>query len=81
MAALPRVLVVADGERYDVLEVIEANDVLVRARTPFLFEIGEQLTLRIEQDGSGREARARVRAHTGVDKITELELLPEPAPG
>jgi hypothetical protein len=77
MGALPRVIVVENGERYDVLDVVEASETLVRARTPFLFEIGEQLTLRIEHDGDVREARARVRAHVGADRITELELLAE----
>jgi hypothetical protein len=77
MAALPRVIVVEDGERYDVLDVVDASDTLVRARSPFLFEIGEQLTLRIERDGDVRETRARVRAHVGSDRITELELITE----
>jgi hypothetical protein len=77
MGALPRVIVVEDGDRYDVLDVIEASETLVRARAPFLFEIGEQLTLRIERDGEVRETRARVRAHVGDDRVTELELLAE----
>jgi hypothetical protein len=41
----------------------------VRARSPFLFEIGEELALRIDD----KDARARVRAH--VEGVTELELL------
>jgi hypothetical protein len=74
MATLPRVVVVEDGESYDVLEVIEASDTVVRARVPFLFEVGEELKLRIEQDGRVREAVGRVRGHTGAEGITELEV-------
>jgi hypothetical protein len=70
------VLLVEDGKICDVFEVVAVEDCLVKARSPFLFEIGEELFVRIEDGGSVQEAPARVRAHvgTGDDRITELEL-------
>ena len=49
---------------------------VIQVRSAFLFEIGEELTVRIEQDGSVSDATARVRAHLGPDdsRITELEI-------
>jgi hypothetical protein len=74
-----RVLLLDDGQLHDVFEVVEVADSVVRARSPFLFEIGEEMRLRIERDGGSDEVTARVRAHVGGDdKITELELA-EPA--
>ncbi len=71
-----RVLLLDDGQLLDVFDVVELTDTLVRARTPFLFEIGEEMKLRIERDvGAADEVVARVRAHVGGDDpITELEL-------
>jgi hypothetical protein len=73
----PRVLLVDDGVVCDVFEVVDATDGVVRVRAPFLFEIGEELKLRIERDGAAREVTARVRAHvgTGESRTSELELL------
>ncbi|HUJ59227.1 MAG TPA: hypothetical protein VLX92_12065 [Kofleriaceae bacterium] len=77
--AAPRVLVV-DGDRgdasLDVFEVLELGDDLVRVRSPLLFELGEELRVRIERGGQVQEANARVRAHvgSGTDLVTELEL-------
>ena len=75
-APAPRVLVLDNGTWHDVFEVLDATDQLVRARSPYLFEIGETLNVRIERNGSVTEATARVRAHTGPDdaRVTELEL-------
>jgi hypothetical protein len=77
-ASSPRVLVLDDERPHDVFDVlaIDGEGSIVRVRSPFLFEIGEELTVRIEQDGSVSEAIARVRAHVGPDdaRITELEL-------
>jgi hypothetical protein len=57
--------------------VVEVRDGLVRVRAAFLFEIGEELRLRIEQDGATSEAIGRVRGHVGdaAGAITELELV------
>src|SRR3954468_13586172 len=73
----PRVIVLEEDTPHDVFEMVGVVDGIVRARSPFLFEIGEELRIRIEQDGKTTEATARVRAHVGpVDaRITELELL------
>jgi hypothetical protein len=62
------VVLVEGGATHDVFEVVEVAEGLVRARTPFLFEIGEELKLRIDD----KDVTARVRGH--VDGVTELEL-------
>ncbi|MEO8700425.1 MAG: hypothetical protein ABI867_10290 [Kofleriaceae bacterium] len=78
-AASPRVCVLDDDKLHDVFDVlgsVASDATVIRVRSPFLFEIGEELTVRIEQDGAVSEALARVRAHVGPDdaRITELEL-------
>jgi len=76
-----RVLVI-DGDRsHDVFDVLGIADGIARVRSPLLFEIGEQLSVRIEQDGAVTETTVRVRAHTGPtdSRITELELLDDGA--
>ncbi len=74
--ALPRVLVLDDDASCDVFEVVEATDSVIRVRSAYLFELGEELRVRIERGGQVVEATARVRAHVadGAGKITELEL-------
>ena len=70
-------MLLVDGDKtLDVFEVVELTDGLARVRTPFLFELGEELKVRLEEGGTTFEAVARVRAHTGAadDRITELEL-------
>jgi len=76
-ASAPRVLVLDDSRAHDVFDVLGVVDGVVRARSPFLFEIGEELRVRVEQDGTVYEAIARVRAHVGTEesKVTELELI------
>jgi hypothetical protein len=73
-----RVLLLDDGKVCDVFEAVDVADGVVRARSPFLFEIGEELNVRIERDGKTVDAVARVRGHsgTGDDRVTELELVP-----
>lgn len=75
-ASAPRVLVLDDHKPHDVFDVLGTTDGIVRVRSPFLFEIGEQLSIRIEQDGTTRDVRAVVRAHVGPTdaRITELEI-------
>jgi len=66
----------ADDKALDVFEVVELGHAGVRVRSAYLFEIGEELVLRLDRDGALTDTRARVRAHVGTpdDKITELEL-------
>ena len=72
---MARVLLLDNGTPHDIFELVEVSAGLVRARSAFLFEIGEELELRIEDGDKVTEATARVRAHVGGDdKITELEL-------
>ena len=66
-------LLVDGGKPADVFELVELGPTLVTVRSPFLFEIGEELKLRIEGDGEPREVTARVRAHV-ANGASELEL-------
>ncbi|HEY5934635.1 MAG TPA: hypothetical protein VIU61_08370 [Kofleriaceae bacterium] len=81
-ASSPRVIVLDDDRPHDVFEVIGIVEGIARVRAPYLFEVGEELAVRIEQDGSVSEAIARVRGHVGpVDaRITELELTERTEP-
>jgi hypothetical protein len=75
-AAAPRILVLDDDRSLDVFDVIGIADGVARVRCPFMFEVGEELVVRIEHGGVVSEAIARVRAHVGPAeaRITELEL-------
>lgn len=67
-------MLLVDGDTAaDVFEVIELGTALVTLRSPFWFEIGEELKLRIEGDGEPREVTARVRGHL-ANGASELEL-------
>jgi hypothetical protein len=81
-ASPPRVLVVDGDARHEVFVVVDAEGDLIRARSAYLFEIGEELTVEIVQEGRVSDATARVRAHTGPDtaRITELEITDRSAP-
>lgn len=83
--SLPRLLVQGGGSSdeapegsdvFDVFDVVGASGDIVRVRSAFLFEVGEQLRVRIEHDGAVSDGVARVRAHLGPDdaRITELEI-------
>ena len=78
LSSSPRVLVMDEDRSHDVFDVLGAvdGDSIVRVRSPFLFEVGEEFPIRIEQDGTVYDALARVRAHVGPDdaRITELEI-------
>ncbi len=73
-------LLVDAGQTHDVFDVVEVTEGLLRVRTAFLFELGEELEVRVEQNGSSSELKARVHAHvgSGADKITELEVIERP---
>lgn len=75
-----RVLLVEGGAAHDVFDVVERTPGLVRVQTPYLFEVGEELKLRLEDAGTSTDLVARVRGHvkTGDTTVTELELA-EPA--
>src|SRR5579859_4942062 len=72
----PRILVVSGDSVLELFEVVEVADGVVRARSAYLFERGEELAVRIEQGGSASDAIARVRGHAGPTerRITELEI-------
>jgi D-serine deaminase-like pyridoxal phosphate-dependent protein len=79
-APLPRLLVHGGGspdDAFDVFEVVAASGDVIQVRSAFLFEVGEQLRVRIEHSGTASDAVARVRAHVGPDdaRVTELEIL------
>jgi len=71
-----RVLLLDADKTVDVFDVVAVERDVVSVRTAYLFEVGEELMLRIERDGKITDTRARVRAHVGdtADKVTELEL-------
>jgi hypothetical protein len=73
-----RVLLVDANRTVDVFDVVDVTEEVARVRTPYLFEIGEELVLRFERDDKTQDRRALVRKHVGDDddKITELELEP-----
>jgi hypothetical protein len=68
--------VLAGDTPHEVFVVLGIAGSVIQVRSAFLFEIGEELTVRIEQDGSVSDATARVRAHLGPydSRITELEI-------
>ncbi len=72
----PRVFVVDDHGAHEVFDVIGLVDRILRVRTSFLFEIGEELRVRVEQDGDTFDATARIRRHVGQPEapVTEIEL-------
>lgn len=72
----PRVVVLDDGHAHDVFEVVTVTASVIQVRSAFLFEVGEELSVRIEQAGGTSEATARVRGHVGPPdaRITELEI-------
>ena len=74
---MSRVLLLDADKTHDVFDVVEVTDAALRVRTAFLYEIGEEMRVRVEQNGKASEVLARVRAHTGSgdDKITELEMI------
>lgn len=75
---LPRLLVQgsATEEVFDVFDVVAASSDIMQVRSALLFEVGEQLRVRIEHDGRIASAVARVRAHLGPEdaRVTELEI-------
>jgi hypothetical protein len=77
-----RVLVVDAAAELEVFEVVGAAGQVVRVRSAFLFDVGEELHVRILRAGSARDATARVRGHTGPDdaRVTELEISERAAP-
>lgn len=81
--APPRVLVLDGGEAHEVFDVLALADGIARVRSPFLFEVGEELAVRLEVDGRVTETTARVRAHVGPEdaRITELALAAPAGPG
>jgi hypothetical protein len=81
-ASAPRVLVLDNDNAHEVFDVLAIADGIARVRSPYLFEIGEELSVRIEQDGGVSEATARVRAHVGPEdaRITELEITDQSVP-
>ena len=86
-ASPPRLIVQAAGsdEGFDVFDVIAASADVLQVRSALLFEVGEQLQVKLVRDGAVVTAIARVRAHVGPEdaRITELELSVhlEPQPG
>ena len=77
-----RLVVLDGGASHEVFDVLGVSANLIRVRSAFLFEVGEELSVRIEQDGSVSDATAPVRGHIGPPdaQITELEISDRAAP-
>lgn len=75
-ASLPRCRVVDEAGEHEVFEVLASSATQLTVRSALLFEVGEELTVRIEQGGATSEATVRVRAHGGPADapVTELEI-------
>jgi hypothetical protein len=75
-APSPRLLVLDGDTPHEVFDLLSITGSVIRARSALLFEVGEELAVRVEQGGSVWEATARVVAHTGTgaERITELEI-------
>ena len=71
-----RILVLDEDQPHEVFDVLALADGIARVRSPFLFEVGEELAVRIEDGDQVSEVIARVRAHVGPEegRITELEI-------
>ncbi len=63
-------LLVDAGAPSDVFELIEQTASMIVVRSPFLFEIGEELKLRLD----GKDVAVRVRSHR-ADGSSELEIV------
>jgi hypothetical protein len=74
--ARPRVLVVEGEVRRDVFEVVDERSGVIRVRSAYQFEDGEELRVWIERGDRGAASIARVRGHSGPHdaRVTELEL-------
>jgi len=75
-ASSPRLLVLGGEATHEGFDVVGIASNVIQVRSAFLFEIGEELSVQIEQDGSVSDATARVRAHLGPEdtRTTELEI-------
>src|SRR3954469_2102531 len=75
-APSPRLLVLDGDAPHEVFDLLSITGSVIRARSALLFEVGEELSVRVEGGGSVWEATARVVAHTGVgaERVTELEI-------
>ena len=76
LASEPSVIVLDDGQAHDVFEVLGITDGVARVRSAYLFELGEELVVRVTTNGTPLEMQARVRKHVGSGelRVTELEL-------
>ena len=75
-APVMRVLVVEGDAAHEVFEVVGHAGTVIQVRSPLLFEVGEELAVRIEHAGRVADATVRVRAHVGLAEaqVTELEV-------
>jgi hypothetical protein len=80
-AAPPRVVVLHGAEAREVFEVVSLTGAVLAVRAAYLFEIGEELAVRLERDGTATEARAWVRGHRGPAGALITELVLDEATG
>jgi hypothetical protein len=66
-----------NGATYEPFEVVTFEGAKLVVRGPLLFEVGENLRLKVERDGNVSEVKVRISAHagSGEDVLTELTVL------
>ena len=70
---VPKVSVVDDAGMHDIFDVVALRDGLLRVRVAYRFELGEEIRVRIDDQGELADAVAIVRAYT-TDGLMELEI-------
>ena len=68
-----RVRVVDETGAHEMFEVVDQRDGVLRVRAAYRFEIGEELKVRVEQNGESYDATAQVRVYT-TDGLAEIEI-------
>ena len=75
--AAVRVAVVGEAGTYELFAVDAVDGAGARVRSPVLFEVGEEVPLRLSRGEATGDVRARVTAHerAGDDTITVLVFV------
>lgn len=76
VASAVAVAVIGGDASYDMFEVVSIDAAGAKLRGPLLFEISEELGLRVTRNGASAIARGRVVSHDlGDDTITSLVFV------
>lgn len=82
VAPVTRIDVLDDARAHDVFEVLGLEGGIARVKTAFLFEVGEELVVRIYAGAEVTDAVVRVRTHVGPPeaRVTWLEIVQRSQP-